>query len=171
VPDGVVRENEDRTILGNSFPELIYGINANLTYRGIDFSLIFSGVNGVDRIRPLNGNDPLQGNLLASWADRWSPTNPTNDFPVVGSDRLFSSWNIVDGSYLRLKLAEIGYTLPAGVIDRIGMDRLRFYVSGTNLLTFTNYIQGFDPEKAAGDQRGEQYPLNQNLVFGLDLNF
>jgi TonB-linked SusC/RagA family outer membrane protein len=171
VPDGVVRENDDRIILGNSFPKLIYGINANLTYRGLDLSLIFSGISGVDRIRPLNGNDPLQGNLLASWADRWSPTNSTDDLPVVGSDRLFSSWNIVDGSYLRLKLAEIGYTLPAGVTDRIGMDRLRFYVSGTNLLTFTNYIDGFDPERSGGDQRGEQYPLNQNLVFGLNLNF
>jgi TonB-linked SusC/RagA family outer membrane protein len=170
-PDGRVTFNDDRAILGNSFPRLIYGLNGNLAFRGVDLSFIVSGVSGVDRLRPQNGNDPLQGNMLSVWQDRWSPTNPSNAYPVIGSDRLFSSWDVIDGSYLRMKLAEIGYTLPPAAADALGMDRLRFYVSGTNLFTITDFTPGFDPETAAGDRRSEQYPQNQTYVFGVNVTF
>lgn len=171
VPDGRVDVNYDRAVIGNSFPKFVYGFNASMGYKGLDFAITFSGISDVDRLRPQNGNDPDQGNFLSTWKDRWSPTNPTNEFPVAGSDRQFSSWDIVDGSYLRLKLAELGYTLPQDITNKFGVDKLRFYVSGTNLLTFTDFTEGFDPEKAAGNRRGENYPLNKSLVLGLNLSF
>ncbi|MEM6378764.1 MAG: hypothetical protein AAF705_11130 [Bacteroidota bacterium] len=170
-PDGRVDNNFDRDIIGNSFPRYVYGFNAQANFKGFDLLLTLSGIAGVDRTRPQNGNDPDQGNMLRSWLDRWSPTNPTNAFPLVGSDRLFSSWDLVDGSYLRLKVGELGYTVPKTLTQRWNIERLRVYVSGTNLLTFTNYIEGFDPEKAASNRRSENYPLNRNYVFGVNLNF
>ncbi len=170
-PDGVIDEN-DRTIIGDSQPDFTYGINAGASFKGFDFMVTFNGVQGVDRLRPQNGYDTVQGNLTTDWLDRWSPTNPSNELPVIGSERTnFSSWNIVDGSYLRLKVAEFGYTLPSSLTDKWSIDKLRFFVSGTNLLTFTNFTDGFDPEKFGNNWRNENYPLNKTFVMGLNLQF
>jgi len=167
--DGKIDTDTDRTIIGNSFPKYVYGFNTQMGYKNFDLSLTFSGVAKIDRIRPNTGNDPDQGNMLASWKDRWSPTNPSNEFPVVGSDRIFSSWNIIDGSYLRLKTMEFGYTIPTEFSKKFSVDKFRVYVSGTNLLTFTNYIDGFDPENSRDDFTSQRYPLNQTFVFGVNV--
>lgn len=169
--DGVIND-DDRTIIGNSQPDWTYGINAGASYKGFDFTVTFNGVHGIDRLRPQNGFDPVQGNMTTDWLNRWSPENPSNELPVIGSERTyFSSWNIVDGSYLRLKVAELGYSLPNTLTSKWGIDRLRFYLSGTNLLTFTDFTDGFDPEKFGNNWRNETYPLNKTYVFGINLNF
>ena len=167
--NGEIDSDTDRTIIGNSFPQYVYGFNTQFGYKAFDLSLTFSGVAKVDRVRPVTGNDPDQGNLLTSWNNRWSPTNPSNEFPVIGSDRLFSSWNIIDGSYLRLKALEFGFTIPTEFSRRFNVEKFRVYLSGTNLLTFTNYIDGFDPEQNRENFTGESYPLNQTFVFGLNI--
>ena len=170
VPDGVIDLTHDRMIIGNSFPDIVYGFNLGANFKGFDINLVFSGVAGVDRLRPQNGNDPEQGNVLSSWRDRWSPENTSSEFPVLGSGRSFSTWDIVDGSYLRMRVGELGYTLPNKTTSKFGVDRMRLYVSGTNLLTFTNFVDGFDPEKAGTDRRNESYPQNKMLIFGMNIS-
>ena len=170
-PDGIVDTNFDRTVIGNPFPKFVYGFNGQVLYKNFDLSFTFSGVADVDRPRPSQGNSTLNLNMLREWENRWSPENPSNEFPLLGSDNQFSSWHMVDGSYLRLKLLEFGYTIPASITERVKIERLRFYFSGTNLLTFTNFVDGFDPERTATDLRQDAYPLNQTFVFGLNLSF
>ncbi len=173
VPDGVADNNYDRTILGNSYPKVVYGFNGSVGYKNFDLRAVFSGVSGLKRFRPLNGNNLFQGNMTKEWVNRWSPENPSNEYPLLGSETTvtISSWDIVKADYLRLKIFEVGYSLPKKILTRVGIENLRIYTSATNIWTITNYVDGFDPEKSSTNQRGEEYPLNKNLVFGLNLTF
>ena len=170
VPDGVV-DNFDRVVIGNPFPEFVYGFNGQVFYKNFDLGFTFNGIAGVDRARPSQGNTTLNLNMLEEWEGRWSPENTGSDLPLLGSDDEFSTWNMVDGSYLRLKLVELGYTLPGSITSRVNIQKLRVYFSGTNLLTWTDFTDGFDPERASGDLRQDVYPLNQTYVFGVNLSF
>jgi TonB-dependent starch-binding outer membrane protein SusC len=173
VPDGVSDNNFDRTILGNSYPEIVFGFTGSVGYKNFDLRFVFSGVNGVKRYRPFNGNNLFQGNMTTAWLNRWSPENPNNEYPLLGSETsaTTSSWDFVKADYMRLKILEFGYTVPKSKLQRVGIENLRIYASANNIWTITNYVDGFDPERATANQRGEEYPLNKNLVFGLNLTF
>lgn len=143
--DGRIDAN-DQTITGNPNPTLIYGFSTNLAYRNFDLSGFFSGTQG-NRIfnqARFAFETPLgQRNLLAGVANRWSPTNPSQEYASAaqGSRLPVSDRFVEDGAYLRCKNITLGYTLP-----RIkGLQRVRVYASGNNLFTVTSYT-GFDPE-------------------------
>lgn len=78
-----------------------------------------------------------------------------------------------DASYLRLKSVEIGYTFDSKLLKNVGIDKLRLYINGYNLLTFCDpFVKAFDPEKIEGDYNaGLNYPLNRTFNFGLTMNF
>ena len=104
--------------------------------------------------------------------DVWTTENPNGSIPnPFGSTNNFraSSRYVEDGSYLRLKSTQIGYTLPAKLTKKIGVDRCRFYISGSNLLTFTSYT-GYDPEVGSGVDYGN-YPQSRTILFGTNINF
>lgn len=173
VPDGISDNNFDRTILGNSYPKIVFGFNGSVGYKNFDLRFVFSGVSGVKRYRPLNGNNLFQGNMTTAWLNRWSLENPSNEYPLLGSETsvTVSSWDFVKADYMRLKILEVGYSIPKSKLQRIGIENLRIYTSANNIWTITNYLKGFDPEKSSTNQRGEEYPINKNLVFGLNLTF
>ena len=141
----------DRTYLGKAIPDFYYGLTLNATYRNFDLSLFFSGVGGVQKYnavrRSLESVSGGGANRTVAVLDHWTPTNPSNTMPraIVGdpnqNDRLSDRW-IEDAHYLRLRNAQIGYTLPAGLW---GLKGTRVWVSATNLLTLTPY-SGLDPE-------------------------
>ncbi|WP_234735801.1 SusC/RagA family TonB-linked outer membrane protein [Tellurirhabdus bombi] len=143
--DGTI-SSLDQVITGNPNPAFIYGFSTNLSYKGFDFSAFLSGSQGNDiyNASRLSFENPLgQRNMLKGLVNRWSPTNPSNQY-VSGSqaDRLpITNYVVEDGSYLRCKNVTLGYTLP-----RIkGIQQIRVYASANNLFTITNY-SGFDPE-------------------------
>ncbi len=177
--DGVLDE-KDKVFKGNAFPNLSYGFNAMLGYKNFDFTMFFQGV---DNIKVFNGLKfstlkPTQGyNMLVDVKDAWSADNTGSDIPrlsVKDDNNNFgteSDWYLEDASYLRLKNLTIGYSLPTALINKINVQKLRFYFTGTNLLTFSNY-SGMDPEVIAdrGIDMG-RYPQAKSYIFGLNLSF
>ncbi len=170
--DGFV-DNEDRTFIGNPTPDFTYGINADLAYKGFDVSLFIQGVQGNDIYNGIVRYDFSYTNRPQSVLNRWTGPGTSNVEPRVtindpnfnarASDRF-----IEDGSYLRLKNVQIGYSLPKALLSRIKLDKIRFYISAQNLLTFTNY-SGLDPEIGATQANSGQ--ANSGLDLGIDRGF
>lgn len=181
--DGII-DDEDRTIIGDPTPDVTYGLNAGFGYKGFDLNLFFLGVAGVDiynadRMQGLDASYPF--NLYDEAENRWTSEGTSNSIPraTVNRDNLnfrTSDLFVENGSFLRLKNLTLGYTLPASVTQSIGMTDLRFYVTGQNVFTITDY-SGLDPELGYVDgnlQRNvdyAQYPQAQTWVFGLTAGF
>ena len=124
-------------------------------------------------------NKARELNQYASYADRWTEENPTSDIPratTSSSNRVFSTRVIEDGSFLRLKTLTLGYTLPKTTTSRWGIDKLRLYLAGQNLLTFSSYY-GYDPEVSIRDGAltpgldFSAYPRARSVSFGVNLTF
>lgn len=173
-PDGIVNDF-DRTMIGNPYPSWIYNFNATMNYKGFDLNVLFEGIGNVDRILYDNGQLPFEGdrnNVLTYWLDRWTPDAPSTKLPRLGgySNALISSFYIEDASYLRMRNLEIGYSLPTSLIKKVGLSKLRFYIGGQNLLTFTK-IKNFDPERGRGRNTDQNVPLYKVYTLGLNVKF
>ncbi len=173
-PDGQVNAF-DRVVIGNPFPKLIYNFNANFEYRGFDLTILFQGLDRVDRILNGNGQLPMaddRNNALSYWIDRWTPESPSTTLPRLGgaNNTVFSSFYVEDASFLRLKNLELGYTLPVQLSSKVGIRKLRVFVGGQNLATFTK-LKNFDPERATGGNTDRLTPLYKIYSVGLNLKF
>ena len=160
---------EDRTIIGNPFPDYTYGFNLGAAWKGFDLSTFWQGVAGIYRYNWETTSD-IRGNFTDRWLDRWSETNPNGSMPALGNtmNDQFSSFWLENSSYLRLKNLEFGYTF--GELPKIGVSKLRIYFAGTNLLTFTK-LNNWDPEKGSGDTRNDNYPNAKSFSFGVNVTF
>ncbi len=181
--DGLI-DDQDRSILGDPFPTVSYGFNAQFGYKGFDLGLFLLGVGGVDiynadRMQGLDASYPF--NLYADAANRWTPSNTDTDVPraaVNRDNRNFrtSDLFIEDGSFLRLKNLTLGYTFPNTLTDQVGIQRLRVYLTGQNVFTITGY-SGLDPELGYIDGNLQanvdyaQYPQARTWTFGLSAGF
>jgi TonB-linked SusC/RagA family outer membrane protein len=171
-PDGII-DAFDRTVIGNPFPKLIYSVNGTLNYQGLDMSATFEGVSRVERLMNDNGQLPFEGdrnNSLSYWINRWTPEKPSTTLPRLGgqNNAVISDFYVEDISYLRLRNIEIGYTIPGKLLNKRGISKLRVYVSGQNILTFTKF-KNFDPERQRGGNTDQQVPLYKVYTFGLNL--
>ncbi len=129
------------------------------------------GVIGTDMRNvffPVLNDDGEWVNALAENGSNGSIPNPTSTGSTYNA--LNSTRFVEDASYLRLKDIRLGYTLPKHVTQHIGIERLRFYVSSSNLLTFTKYT-GFDPEVGSNGHDWGNYPQSRTILFGLNMNF
>ncbi|MDV7140083.1 TonB-dependent receptor [Maribacter sp. TH_r10] len=169
--DGTV-DDEDRTKIGSPHPDFTYGINMNAAYKGFDISLFFNGSQGneIYNFNKYYTDFPafVNGNRSTRVLDSWTPTNTNATLPalstsITNNEGDPNSYYVEDGSYLRLKNTQIGYTLPQKISDKIGMKSLRLYVQATNLFTITGY-EGFDPEIVSNLDSGE----SANLSLGID---
>jgi len=177
--------NADRTIIGNPNPKAVAGVTNTFSYKGIDLSVFFQGSFGNDIY---NANrqalESLTGpvNQLTSVLDRWTPTNTDTNIPRAvfndpNNNGRFSSRWIEDGSYMRLKNLTLGYTLPATISRKALISSLRVYVSGQNLITWTDY-SGYDPEVSADPFSSTSigrdfgvYPQARTYTVGLNASF
>ena len=127
------------------------------------------------------GISVVQGaNQFATYANRWTPTNPTNLYARAGSTTMpsyYPSRVVEDGSYLRVKTVNLGYKLNIPKLKKMGVSDLRLYVSGQNLFTFTNY-SGLDPEVSSFSSSAltpgvdySAYPRAKVMTIGLDVSF
>jgi hypothetical protein len=126
------------------------------------------------------GNSLLKINLnqFASYANRWTPSNPSNTIPRVRGEgpRVYSSRLMEDGSFLRLKTVSLGYNFDKNLIRKLNMKALRVFVSAQNLYTLTNY-SGMDPEVSVRNTAltpgfdYSAYPRARTIVFGLNTSF
>ncbi|MDO6738631.1 TonB-dependent receptor [Wenyingzhuangia sp. 2_MG-2023] len=183
--DGVINA-DDMTFIGSPFPKFTYGINIDMNYKQFDFTAFFQGSQGNKIFNASNYylEGDLGTNFKSSMMDRWTGEGTSNSVPRVtfdnnGVNTQQSSRYVKDGSYLRLKNIQIGYSLPDSLLDKILMNKVRIYVAAQNLLTFTKY-DGLDPEVGVdqtfnnpldmGVDRG-RYPSTRTISLGLDINF
>jgi hypothetical protein len=144
---------------------------------------MFNGVYGNEVYNGANDyllNSTAYWNLSKTMMNRWTGDGSTNDPKHARmnskdtNNSKKSSRYIEDGSYLRLQNVQLGYSLPESLVAKMKIDRLRFYVSGQNLYTFTNYM-GYDPEVGGyGLDRGldrATYPIPRTITFGINLGF
>ncbi|MEO5910970.1 MAG: TonB-dependent receptor [Pelobium sp.] len=178
--DGYVNSFDEVAIGNPETPEVIYGFGTTINYKGFDISAFFQGSSNVNFMLGGTGWYPfleggIRGNLMSYATDRWTPENQNGSalFPrlSVGNNqnnyRSSTFWQR-DASYLRLKTAEFGYTLPKRITSKIKVNTLRVYLSGFNLLTFSKF-NFWDPESGSG--RAASYPLQRNYNLGVNLNF
>ncbi|MCM0721325.1 hypothetical protein NBH15_24040 [Parabacteroides sp. W1-Q-101] len=177
--DGKI-DGEDRVYLGSWDPAWTFGLNLNATWKGFDVSVMFQGAADVKGFLQNETVGRLQGNTAKPtdlFRDAWdAETNPDGKFP-----RPLTTWTqndsgsnpsdfwIINSSYLRMKNFQFGYTLPKSVCDFIRVPKIRVYYSGQNLLTFTGFSNGFDPEAPAGARA--YYPQVKVNTFGLNITF
>lgn len=178
--------DRDATVVGNPYPEIFGGVNNSLSYQGFDFSFLFTFALGHDVYRD-DGKFFEGGKIGSNWnqmttiLDRWQKEGDVTDIPKLIWEDTYSTYNTTqyldDASFLRLKNIVLGYTLPKKVADRMKIEKLRIYVMGTNMLTFTNY-KGWDPEvnrDASGNiTQGVTYlspPQVKTFQIGLNLQF
>lgn len=177
--DGKI-DADDRTMIGNPTPDWTYGINANFEYKQFDLSFLFIGAYGHDIFNGAQRQDLRYTNRPVSALDRWTEEGSTNDIPRytwadVNNNYRVSDLYIEDGSYIRLKNIQLGYTLHRSILNRIGATNWRFYISAENLLTITGY-SGPDPEIGArssfdiGIDRGV-YPQARTFRLGTSITF
>ena len=168
----------DRTVIGRGdMPSTTYGFGFSLAYKNFDFGLFFQGQHNADVQLSIASfaNSGGLGNMLAVASDRWTPTNPSQDvvYPRLSyggtnsNNYQSSTWWQRDISFLRLKNADLGYTLKEG-IKAIGIKRLRIYGMGYNVFTLSKF-KLWDPE--VGTNNGTRYPLTSNYSLGLTANF
>jgi len=180
--DGVI-DSYDRIAIGRTtIPEISYGFGLSMRYKSFDLSGFFQGVGNVTRIisgEPLvgpSGSILVNGQIFADVADkRWSLRNPdpNAEYPRMSlayneNNRQASTYYQRDMSFIRLKNAEIGYTVPKSWTQKIGMSTGRIYIQGVNLLTFSKF-KLWDPE--LDTSYGNIYPQMKVINFGVNLNF
>ncbi|PIB34318.1 hypothetical protein BFP72_02185 [Reichenbachiella sp. 5M10] len=172
--DGVIND-DDRTVLGSPHPDFIFGFNANIAYKAFDLSVFFNGSQGneIYNYTKFFTDFPSfpDGARSTRVLDAWSPTNTGGSLPqlsdtytVSNQENGVNSYFVEDGSYVRLKNVQLGYTLPKTALSKVGIASARIYVQGTNLLTFTGY-DGLDPEIGAITNDATQN-LNMGVDFG-----
>ena len=180
--DGKLDSN-DRTMIGNPIPDVIYGINVGMAWKGFDLNLQFSGTIGNEIFNAMRYYTYFPNDMTnkdRALLDYWTPTNTDTDIPrltatdVNDNDR-FSDMYVENGTYLRLKNATLGYTLPSTLTQKIKLQRVRFYVSGTNLFTISGY-SGMDPEvgQSSSLSRGIDYgiyPQSISFTGGINVTF
>lgn len=171
--DNVIDEN-DRKWLGSDQPKFMGGINLSMKYKAFDFSAFFNGM-----LRNAWNNSKFYTDFFQLWTgnhgvrllDAFDPeTNPDSNIPMLTAinnnlENRTSTYFIEDGSYVKLKNLQLGFTLPAKYSQKFGANNLRVYVQGQDLLTITNY-SGADPEGL-----GYPYPIPRTITFGFNLGF
>ena len=163
--DGVISfaDDSDRIMIGSPIPDFTFGLNLNARYKGFDLGANLYAAIGHEIIRNYERQQPY-ANQLDYWINRWTGPFSSEDIPRVttGATRNteFSDFFVEDGSFLRLRNIQLGYTFSGDWLDNIQASYFRVYISANNLLTITEY-QGFDPD--IGSNGG---PLNSGVDYG-----
>lgn len=176
----------DRAIVGNYMPDFTYGFGATLAWKGVDFGIVFQGVQGNEILnlsRRYFYNHEGNMNNYKGAVNRWkSEDNPGSGMNVranrvsKGQNGITSTWHVEDGSYLRIKNISLGYTLPESWLRKVYLKSARIYCSVQNPFTFTSY-EGYNPEvsnRTAATTNGEDYgvyPLARTTSIGVNLTF
>ncbi|PWJ57935.1 TonB-linked SusC/RagA family outer membrane protein [Dyadobacter jejuensis] len=180
--DGAIT-TDDLDYYGDANPHYTFGINLGLSYKGFDFTSFFQGVGQQYLVR----TDKMSAPFRWSWTNQnriflgqtWSPDHTDAPFPVLTRNGSRNDWNytkvndynVQNISYMRCKSMILGYTLPSPIIKKLGLDRLRLWVSGDNLFEFHNVKDGFDPESQAASGQGKVDVYSRTVSFGIDLGF
>ena len=191
--DGWINDLDVHPLATNGQVPLInYGFTITAQWKGIDLTMLWQGASKKYVVAREFLYQPLWSNTnaLSDFMNRWHPSDPTadpynpatqwvaGDYGYTGtSPNATSDFNIQNAAYLRLKRLEIGYTLPAKLLNHINLKNVRIYGSAYNLLTFTK-LKYMDPEfyisntSSSGlTNLGYNYPINKTFSIGLNVKF
>lgn len=185
--DNIIDNNDRQWLSGGPIPEIVYGISGGVNYKGFELNLLFQGATRVNQLLTNNAGFAFfnGGRVTSEWLDRWTPDHPdgkyprlstnatatTNNYQIPGGPafgRGGNSFWIEDASYLRLKNVELAYNFSLPALTRIGINVLRVYATGQNLVTFTK-LHNVDPENTDGN--GWYYPAQAVYNFGVNVQF
>lgn len=178
--DGKIND-DDKTKIGKGMPDWTYGITLAADWKGFDLNLFFQGTAGND-VFDFSQRGDISAMNRPSWIlGRWIGEGTSDHYPRMTAQNPNRNWRSSDlyvknGSYLRLKTLQLGYSLPTSLLQKATIQRFRVFVSAENLLTFTKY-DGFDPEIAAGDDYFNLgvdkgiYPQSRTISIGANLTF
>ena len=180
--DGKIDSQDEIAVGYSNIPEINYGFGATAQWNGFDLSVFFQGISRVSffvsgaSMYPFNSGNLGRAAINEDiYHNRWTAENPDPNalYPRLDANantnnNRNSTQYLRDGSFLRLKNLEFGYTLPKKLLDKTFINTVRFYASGVNLLTFSDF-KLWDPEKGGGE--GSGYPPSQIINFGLNVNF
>ena len=169
-----VINDKDRTWLGSDNPALTGGLNISLAYKGFDFSMFLYGM-----VRDAWNNSKYYTDFFHLWLgnhgknllNAWNPyENYNSSIPALSLSDLNnesrgSTYFIEDGSFIKLKNIQLGYTLPENIRKFLMLKSARIYVAASNIFTLTKYT-GLDPEAL-----GYSYPIPRTYTFGLNVSF
>ncbi|MEX0772806.1 MAG: TonB-dependent receptor [Balneolales bacterium] len=172
---------EDRQIIGQQDPKVLWGLTNSFSYKNFNLDVFIHGVHGVTKYNDMKRDNHLEevrdATTNKNW---WTPDNPTNDWIMNDYNARIAAGNVMlryeNASFIRVKDVSLSYDLPQGFLDRAGLNQLRLYVTGRNLLTFTGW-EGLDPELDSQNTtptRGQGFggiPLQKEFVIGLDFGF
>ena len=170
--------NTDKTIIGSPIPDVTMGLNLGVNYKGFDVSTLIYGSFGNEILRNYERQTPL-ANMLNYKLARWTGEGSTNEHPrlTTGANRnnVISEYYVEDGSFVRFKNVQLGYTIPARLLEKIKIQRCRVYFAVNNLLTITKY-RGFDPDLGSFDPLSSGidfgfYPQARSYMLGLNVGF
>jgi len=184
VPDGKIDSNDETFIGNNPAPLITYGFTFGANWKGFDLSLFFQGAaktsigtNGFLTV-PFSNNS--SNTTYEYYNNRWTPQNdmgakyPRASSAPYNNDQQGSDFWVKDGSYLRLRTATLGYTIPSVVVKALKIKSVRLFVTGQNVLTFSK-IKFVDPELAGGTGSGTNsdvlWPIQRTWTFGLNATF
>jgi TonB-linked SusC/RagA family outer membrane protein len=175
--DGSITD-KDKTYLGTSLPKYTFGLTLNADYKGFDVMVFAQGAAGNKIFQGLRRLDIGNSNWQTKALSRWTGDGTSNTYPRLtsaddnGNFGKMSDFYLEDGNYIRLKIVQIGYTLPIKMLKKIGGSKLRVYATGENLLTLTNYT-GYDPEIGGGVFGIDKgiYPQAKSFILGIQLQF
>lgn len=170
-----ILDAKDRQIIGQLDPSILWGLTNVFTYSNFTLSIFIHGVSG-STVQNYLMNDDVQGaevrynTLKKNW---WTPTNPTNDWianALLANNMSGASGRIYERpDFVRIKDISLSYDVPKGVIGKIGLNKLKVFVTGRNLFTFTQWT-GMDPD-LVDENAQRRIPMQKEYVFGLSFGF
>ena len=165
----------DRQVIGKNFPSWTGGLSLSAAYKDFDLSMLWQGAFDVDAYYTGEAAYAFfnSGKVLQKHLDRWTPDNFDATYPRITRNSQInysvSSFWLQNASYLRLKNISLGYNLPENLLEKIELERVKLFVSGENLLTFSG-LDGLDPESPS-DTRGAFYSNVKKVSMGLRVTF
>jgi hypothetical protein len=178
--DPLLIDSRDLVYLGDPFPHYEYSVNLTASWKNFDFITFIQGIGQRSAFLSGVGLRPFANgaNLFRHQVDYWTPDNPNADYPILvpeanSADNFVRSdkW-VRNAAYGRIKNVVLGYSLPKQFTQKLKLANLRFYVSGQNLFTLSDFYDGYDPEVSyGGSVGGDFYPIMQTYTFGLNVNF
>ncbi|HEY4785503.1 MAG TPA: SusC/RagA family TonB-linked outer membrane protein, partial [Bacteroidales bacterium] len=177
--DGKI-DDKDRVNLGNPFPDFTGGLTINMSWKGFDFNMFLYASLGNKIWDATRRYDINYANYRTDALNRWIGEGSSNSYPRLTLTDANNNWStasnlfVKDGSFMRLRTMTLGYTLPSKLTQFIKIKKLRIYISGENLLTFTKY-RGFDPEIGGGVFGNGidygNYPQPRTVLGGVNISF
>lgn len=174
--DGTISD-ADRTMIGDPNPNWTYGFSVGINWNNFDMNAFFQGAAGNQIYKYYRRSNITQANWETEWLGRWHGEGTSNRLPklVEGDPHHNTTWTndlfVEDGNYLRLKVLQLGYSLPRNLTRKLCLQKLRVFVQGENLFTATKY-SGYDPEVGTRNGfDGGTYPQARTFTFGANIVF